>query len=829
MGKRSEKQIQTAYTQDYIPVKDIRDGVIITEDGRYIKVLQVMPVNFAMKSPDEQLAILDGYRGILRSCPALLSIKCCTQKTPIEKYENGFSYSQQEEKSYKCKELSQRHILFAGKLGAGQGIDHVFYLLFEYEMDEYQRTSGEEDILKQLKQIQMDLTSSLSALGNMVIPVTDDETLACKFLYKHFNRRLADYDPFEKRVKRVAADIAELEAVFPEETPGLYVKDLVAPRSMNFSESPDYVLIDGLYYSYFYVKANGYPDEITTNGWLHDLINFAYGVEVDLFFKRKDITEALSSIRKKTRFAWLKLKDREENNADYEEVKGSYMALKYMRSQIKDHGEDLYDMNIIITVCAHTKEELYSKINGLKKTAARHDISLGTLKKQQDEGFFTASPFCSITPSLFKLSKHNVSTSVVTAAYPFTSFSLSDDGGVLMGLHQGNNSVVIYNPFDNSKYANANMTILGGSGRGKSFTLLTLTTRLRYQGVQSFIIAPDKQDEFRRVCHSIDGEFVDVSSSAKTRINPFDIWPVTSEADLLINDKTGDETSWLVEKINALDIWIGMLIKDLTHEEKIRIRSCLFAMYLKKGITKDNKSIHKDGTQNEKKMMPTYSDFVAELREDPLISSRIISVFEEFTKGLYSNLDGQTNVNLENKYIVFGLENLNGEFKAPMMFILLEYIWAIAKSDKTKNKVIAIDEGSLLVNGKDPLVGDFVVEIFRMIRGYGGSAIFATQSIADLYKNNGEFGNIILSCSHSHILMGMESSDVRLVKDELNLTPSEERMLSSFRVKGQAMLCAGAVHIPIRIMASEEEIEMFDTSTSGLRKIAEKRNLEKNI
>lgn len=827
MGKNSDKHNGDAFTQDYIPVKDIRNGMIITEDGRYIKVLQVLPVNFAMKTPEEQLAILDGYRGLLRSSPALLAVKCCTAKTPIEKYENGFIASLGEESSLKCKELAGRHIRFAGQLGAGQGVDHIFYLLFQYEADEYQRTAGEEDIVKQLNQIQLDITSSLSALGNQVVPVTDDETTACRFLYQQFNRRIINLEPFESRVKRVAADLSSLEGVFPDENLGLFVKDLVAPRSMNFSDSPEYVLINGLYYSYFYVKANGYPDEITTGGWLSDFINFSYGVEVDIFFKRKDITEALSAIRKKTRFAWLKLKDREENNADYEEVKGSYMALKYMRSQIKECGEDLYDMNVLITVCAYTKEELFGKINALKKLAARNDISLGWLKKQQEEGFFSTSPFCRISPALFNLSRHNVSTSVVTAAYPFTSFALNDDGGVLLGLHQTNNSVVIYNPFDSSKYANANMTILGGSGRGKSFTLLTLTTRLRYQGVQSFIIAPDKQDEFRRVCHAIDGEFVDVSSSAKTRINPFDIWPVTSESDLVINEKTGDETSWLIEKINALDNWMGMLIKDLTHEERLRIRGCLADMYLKKGITQDNKSLYTDDSFSVKKEMPTYSDFVRSLKEDPLMPGRIISVFEEFTSGIYQNLDGQTNVDLENKYIVFGLENLTGDLKAPMMFILLEYIWSIAKADKTKNKVIAIDEGSLLVNGKEPLVGDFVVEIFRMIRGYGGSAIFATQSIADLYKNNSEFGNVILSCSHSHILMGMETSDVRLVKDELNLSPSEERMLSSFRVKGQAMLCAGSVHIPIRVMASEEEIEMFDTSTAGLRKIAEKRSGEK--
>lgn len=817
-------------TQDYVDVIDIQDGFIFTNDNRIIKIVEICPINYAMKSPTEQEAIMAGWRKWLRECPTRFTIKCTTRQTPTDQYTNAFQDKRAKEKSQKVIDRIDDHCRFVSSLGSGQSIEHKFYLIIEYERTEFDTSDTLEEKLQLFREQVLTVISGLQLLGNTILRQENPTKEVCEFLYNHYNRALIRGESFEDRLKRYDHDVQYINNAYGDDNfKNIYIKDILAPISMNTSESPDYMLIDGMYYSYYYIKANEYPNHMDTFGWLAGLINLKYGIEVDLFFEKKELDETLKKMRRKTRLTRLKLKDRSSTAADYEEVEGSYAALNYARNRIKECGDEPFDMYILITVCAYTIRDLLQKKKDLTRYAQREEFGLGQFRYTQEDGFLSTAPLNKLTKRAAQRSRHNILTEVITAAYPFTTFALNDENGILIGQHLNNRSLVIYDPFDSRKYANANMTIFGGSGRGKTFTLLTVTTRLRYKGVRSFILSPDKQDEFRRTCTEIDGEFVDVSTSANTRLNPFDIWPITSEADMIINDKTGNETSWLINKITALDRWVNMMVEGLNQEDRARIKNCIYQMYNKKGITENNDSLYKDIITKEMKDMPTYSDFVEELKNDPLVPKQAITVYEQFVTGIYKNLNGPTNVDLDNKYIVFGMEHLSGELQAAMMFIILDFIWSVAKSDKTENKAIVIDEGSLLVNGKDEQVGDFVVEIFRMIRGYGGSAIFATQTIADLYKNGGEFGNVIQSCAHSHILMGMESSDVDLIKDALGLSDNEATEVSSFSVeqKGMALLCAGAIHIPISVRASETEKMMFDTSSQGLRKLKELREKQK--
>ena len=817
------------YTQDYVPISDVIDGVVITEDGRYIKILEIHPINFPMKTPVEQAAILDGWEGWLRTSPTRFTIKCVTRQTPINKYTASFDASFAKEESELVRQAIDEHCSWAATLGSGQSIDHKFYIIFEYEKSIYQGEESEEEIIRSLNHRAKQLAAGLGTLGNLIIEDENQTISTCEFLYEQYNRRLIGKESFEDRFRRYEHDVEYVNNAYgDEEYRSVYIKDILSPRSLNTKDSPEYMLIDGMYFSYLYVRKDYYPSEMVTMGWLSSLINRGYGIEVDLFFSKRPTLSTLSSVKRKRRLTGLKLSDRDRNSSDYEKIRSNVQALDYTIEKIASEKEEAWDMNILITVCAYTKQDLFRKRDDIIKLAKRDGYEIGSLNYMQEDGFYSTMPLCKMTKPVDEKSRHNVLTEVIKAAYPFTSYALNDEDGILIGQHQQNGSLAIYNQFDSRKYPNANMTIFGGSGRGKTFSLLTLTTRLRYKGIRSFILAPDKQDEFRRTCEEIDGEFIDISAAAVTRINPFDIWPIESEADSIINNKTGQETSWLVDKIAALDVWVSMLVDDLTQSDRIIIKRVLEKIYYEKGITKDNASLYLDREKQVMKEMPTYSDFVNALSDEPTVPGRVIEVFSQFTSGVYRNLNGQTNVDLKNKYIVFGMEKLNGELKAPMMYIMLKFIWSVAKSDKTEHKAIVIDEGSLLVDGKEPLVGDFVVEIFKMIRGYGGAGIFATQSIADLYKNDGEFGNAILSNSHSHILMGMEPTDIEFIRDTLKLSDREASLLASFKnpKEGRAILCAGATHIPIFVRSSQKERDMFDTTAEGLRKIKKRKELE---
>ena len=117
-------------------------------------------------------------------------------------------------------------------------------------------------------------------------------------------------------------------------------------------------------------------------------------------------------------------------------------------------------------------------------------------------------PFLKIAPSLEKKAKRNVLTSGAASTYMFTSYELSDDTGVLLGINRHNNSLCIVDLFNTKKNKNANLNLIGTSGAGKTFTLQLLALRMRMRGIQCFILAPIKGHEFRRACNAVGGQFI---------------------------------------------------------------------------------------------------------------------------------------------------------------------------------------------------------------------------------------------------------------------------------------------------------------------------------
>jgi len=209
------------------------------------------------------------------------------------------------------------------------------------------------------------------------------------------------------------------------------------------------------------------------------------------------------------------------------------------------------------------------------------------------------------------------------------------------------------------------MFIAGESGQGKTYSLLTITSRLRYLGVQNFIIAPDKQDEFRRICDAVGGSFIDLAATSNQRINPFDIRPMTSPETAFLGGEGYVEKSWVIDKVDNLKIWLSYLVKDLTDAEMTILETLLIRLYEDFGMTSDNDSIYEDKDAGTLKKMPVISDFYALLEEETAkgsLRSDIKIIMSRFITGACRNMNGQTNVDLDNKYIVFGIrrpERLN--------------------------------------------------------------------------------------------------------------------------------------------------------------------------
>ena len=817
------------WTQDFVPVEYIKDGVLILEGKyhkRYVKIVEIIPLNFAIKTEAEQDMVILNYARWLKVAPNSFQIKVVTSATDVNRYLNLAKKALSGETNEGCREAIRNYIAYLQNAGLTKTTERHYYLIFEYEPQQFHAAASTEDqVINALNERASQIKGNFRDIGNEVLCYTYSENSDCdidlaELLYKHYNRRTSATQPFESRVNRIETDAAKLLNITTDDLPVSNIKSLLAPKSIDTEESPDYMVVDGLYRGFFYIKSNSYPSTMSTlGGWLAQVMTFGVGYEADMFFAKADAKQKIMAIRNHSKWAKYALNNTEAEQLDSDAKMNNYQGTMYMKKALTSWNEDVYEMSVMVTIHGYTKEDFYKRRSLMMEAAVKLGLGFGECKRFQEEGFFSNGFYNMLSPKIYNLSHRNITTSGVAAAYGFTSFSLADAEGVAIGRHD-NGSLVVYDPFDAKKYANANIAVYGATGHGKTYSLLTLITRLRCLGIPNFVLSPEKQEEFMRVVEAVDGEFIDMANTSPHRINIFDIMPMDSPSAKVLGGSTYVEQNWLTNKIENIKIWISyVVIRKIKQDEDTIIGEILYSMYKDFGITDDNDSIYLDKATGVLKEMPIMEDFYKRLCDNPNIPKDLKQIFSIFITGEAKNMNGHTNVNLNNKFIVFGLEHVSKRFLAPTLFIVLEYVWAKCKQDRTQKKMITIDEGWELLKGDNEQVGAFVEQIFKLIRGYGGGAIFATQSICDLFQGKNNYGNAILSCSHSKILLGMEVKDLDMISEELGLTINERNKILAAPV-GSALLCAGVNHIPITIEASSYEHRLFTTRRADLEKMA---------
>jgi len=814
------------WSQDFVEEIKIENGVVISKDQNgdkhYTKILEFNAVNFVIMSPDEQDMLVARYMRSLRTLPGNFRIKVVTTQTNIDEYIAAARKALENEPSESCRRMIGNYINYLAREASAQTFRKHYYYIFEYEQPPYGKApTNENEIINALNEKTKEVISSFQALGNdLVVKQGEDiDVSLATLLYNHYNRGIYRQETFKDRTARIVHDIKRINQLQGDESlPDADFKTLLAPKSIDFNESPDYVVIDGIYKSHFFIPGDKIPSNVFTNGgWLTDIANFGEGFDLDMYFFKGDSARKLSSLRGKLSSSSYDVTHTSAEAMNADEKVAAYTDAMFMKEALRSGGEEIFEMGIIISTYATTLSELIERKAFIKKRSIEMGIDILECKRFQEEAFYSTGFSTEITPKMYNLTHRNITSSGVAATYPFTAFLLRDPEGIALGYNLSNRSLIMLDPFYKN-YSNANFCIYGAPGRGKTFTLMTITSRLRCHGIQQFILAPEKQHEFLKPCNEFGGQFIDISPSSKQRINLFDIRPKVSPELSLLGGESYVEKSWLIEKTDAIKIFCSYLIPDLTLAEKVQIEKIALEMYKEFDIDENNDSIFLDKENGILKTFPIMSDFYDRVAADRSLRPDIAMILSQFVSGAAKSMNGATNVDLDNKYIVFGLENIKGDLLAPSMFIILDYVWGKCREDRTKKKMISIDEIWKLLDVKNPLVSEFVIEIYKLIRGYGGGALCATQSIVDLFRGGTNFGNTILSCANSKILLGMEKKDLSLITEELGLSPTEISNIMAYR-KGQALLCAGSNHIPIQVKASAKEAEMFETERSELERL----------
>ena len=797
---------------DYVPIEKIENGVIYTRDHRYVKVVEVVPVNILLRSAQEQRGIIYSFISYLKIAPVKVQFKVLTKRADIDRHVETVRRELEQETDPHCRMLQEDYLRLIQQLGSREAITRRFFLIFEYEeLPGTRRGHEEEEAIASLQTAARTASNYLRQCGNTVIVPENEDEAASEILYNILCRKESNEQPFPQKLKSVLTEYLAAGRSLDN----IPSNEFYAPTRIDLTHGR-YICIDGVYYAYLMVPSDGYKSQVPA-GWLSLVVNAGDGIDLDMFLSRQPKDRMIRKLGQQLRINRSKIKETSDTNTDFDDLDGAIRSGYFLKDGL-GNNEDFYYLNLLITITAASVDELEWRCAEMKKLLLSQDMDVQPCSFCQEQAFLSSLPLVSLEHSLFERSKRNVLTLGAASCYPFTSYEMCDDNGILLGVNKHNNSLIIVDIFDSRVYKNANIAILGTSGAGKSFSMQLMATRMRRKGIQVFIVAPLKGHEFHRACSNIGGEFIQISPASQNCINVMAIRKVDRSVDEML-DGPGVEKSLLAAKIQRLHIFFSLLIPDMNHEERQLLDDALIRTYAQLGITHDNSTLDDPDHPGQYRTMPVLGDLYEVLKESS-DTKRLANIINRLVNGSARTFNQQTNVSLDNKYTVLDISELTGDLLTVGMFVALDFVWDKAKENRTEEKAIFIDECWQLIGANsNRLAAEFVLEIFKIIRGYGGSAICATQDINDFFAlEDGKYGKGIINNAKTKILLNLEEEEARRVQSILHLSEAEVMEITHFE-RGSGLISTNNNNVTVEIKCSQLEKELITTDRRELREL----------
>lgn len=464
-------------TQSMVPVVDIQQGVVITEDGRYIKILEVLPTNFYLKSRVEQQNIIYYLASYLKIAPPSLQILVHTQRADIDAYCEQMEHYYNTEANEKCKAMILEDAQLVNYLAAYEAVTRRFYLIFEYTG----LSNDFTEIAKELADHAETAYQYLDYCGLEVLRHDNYDEFLLKTLYTSYHKQTArsvDYEAIMSQIGPVCgSDISETELDEDDKDGMTTMQDILAPTECDLT-GKEYIVIDGVLHAYLYVSGYGYPTEMGS-AWLSPLVELGDGISLSFFLNKKRKEQILPKVAKTTMFNRTRMREVEDTRADFEELDDAISSGMFIKEKMNRENEDFFYMHTLIEITALEEETLEKRISQVQNLCASMDLTVRRSNWLHEQTFYSMLPLCKLDVDIAKQTKRNVLTSGAAGAFPFSSFELCDDKGVLLGINLHNNSAVILDNYNTDLYSNGNLAIFGMSGAGKTYTILLLAMRLR--------------------------------------------------------------------------------------------------------------------------------------------------------------------------------------------------------------------------------------------------------------------------------------------------------------------------------------------------------------
>jgi len=564
------------------------------------------------------------------------------------------------------------------------------------------------------------------------------------------------------------------------------VKDIISPSAIEVDFT--FLRINNRFHRTYYVV--NYPRYVSPN-WLSPLINFDKALDVSMFIYPTEGKEVLNDLRRKIAEMEAEISsDVQRGRVVDPTTQAKLEDALSLQEELAKGMEKFFQFGLYINVSADSLEELNRVGKELESSLGALMIIPKQAALQMEEAFKTVLPLCK---DELKVTRNMDTTSLATT-FPFVSSELSDDKGVMYGINQHNGSLVV---FDRFSLENSNITVFAKSGAGKSY-LIKLEI-LRSLMFDTEIMVIDPEDEYKTLSEAVGGQYITFSFNSPSKINPF---------DLQVGIVAEEGENELGRKILSLHSLFKIIMGKMTPQEEAILDRALMATYKMKGITPDPE------TQKGKEMPLMEDLYKALIGMEEEKAASLAARIEKFIKGSFAGLfNSQTSVDINNKFVVFGIRDLEDALRPVAMHIILEFIWSKVRSEM-KKRILVVDESWYLMSHPDS--ARFLYGIAKRARKYYLGLTTITQDVDDFLGT--DYGGAIVKNSSIQILLKQHPAAIDQIGKVFYLSEGERQFLLGAAV-GEGIFFAGQNHVAIKVVASPQEHQLITSKPEELMKM----------
>jgi len=559
------------------------------------------------------------------------------------------------------------------------------------------------------------------------------------------------------------------------------IKDYIAPSMFAFKSKE--VEVGTAFTRVMYMKSY---DRDLDDEFIKDMVDNNFKVTLAKHVKRVDKGDASEKVRKEILNVQSSVQDRmAKNKKDGTNfipfrLSEKLKELEEIQNRLSSSNVELFELCILISISAETKEELDEITQSLINKARRHQVKLDVLVRQQEKAMNSVLPFANnkFDGKFGNSISSYLLSDAISVLVPFSYRSYFNQNGISYGKNQITNAAVV---LDRTDEMNSNGFTLGTSGSGKSMFTKSEIEDVLFRYPEDEIIVIDPEREYLELIKekNFDGEAFRLSADSKTTMNIFDIDLDYSEEGM---SAIALKSSFLITVVETAK---GQV---LTAQERSVIDRCVrfvYEKYMK--------------THNEDDL-PTLTDFYNILIEQNEPEAKNIALaLEIYATGSFKCFANKTNLTMKKRFLVFDLFDMGEQLRAVGLQIILEYLWQRVISNKNKGirTWVWIDEFSIMFtdgSGRETTKsGDFFAQVYKRIRKHGGVITGATQNIKEVLES--KQASLMLGNAEFVVLLQQKNSEIKQVVDLFELSPSQEMYLKTGE-KGTGLIICGKKVIP---------------------------------